>query len=156
MEGLTRLGCEVGMPSILLLDQETSFMKMVKDAEISLKDLSHRGWKEFGIKFEVAPVQGHNYHGVVERRIKSVQDVFEKIGLKKVRLHATGLQTFCKLVENNLNNLPLGYSHGRDSNNSPILKIITPNMMRMGRINSRSLSGPLRYPAGPKDYLKKV
>ena len=156
MEGLTRLGCEVGMPSILLLDQETSFMKMVKDAEISLKDLSHRGWKEFGIKFEVAPVQGHNYHGVVERRIKSVQNCFEKIGLKKVRLHATGFQTFCKLVENNLNNLPLGYSHGRDSVNSPILKIITPNMMRMGRINSRSLSGPLRYPAGPKDYLKKV
>ena len=156
MEGLTRLGCEVGMPSLLLLDQETSFMKMVRDAEINLKDLSHRGWREHGIRFEVAPVRGHNYHGLVERRIKAVQDAFVKINLKNIRLHATGLQTFCKLVENNLNNLPLGYSYGRDSNNSPILKIITPNLLRVGRLNSRSLSGPMRFPAGPKEFLKKV
>ena len=55
LEGLTRLACEVGMPFCLVLDQETSFMKMVRDAEINLKDIMLRGYKEFGIRFEVAP-----------------------------------------------------------------------------------------------------
>ena len=156
LEGLIRLGCEVGMPSCLILDQETSFMKMVRDAEVSLTDLNYRCYKEYGIKFKVAPVSGHNFIGLAERKIRAVQEAFQKLDLKNIRLHATGLQTFCKLVENHLNCLPLGYSYGRDANNTPLLKIITPNMMRMGRLNSRSLWGPMKFASGPKDYLKKV
>ena len=52
--------------------------------------------------------------------------------------------------------MPLGYSYGRDSNNSPILKLVTPNMLKIGRLNSRSLQGPIRFPTGPKELLKKV
>ena len=156
MEGLTRLACEVGMPSILILDQETSFMKMVKDSEINLLDIQQRSFTEHGIKFVTAPVAGHNFIGLTERKIRTVQETFEKMDLKSVRLHATGLQTFCKLVENQLNNTPLGYSYGRDANNTEILKIITPNMLKNGRLNSRSLKGPLKFPTGPADYLKKV
>ena len=156
LEGLVRLGCEVGFPACLILDQETSFMKAVRDAEVNLQDLSARAYREYGIRFEVAPVGGHNYNGICERKIRTVQEIFEKIGLKNVRMHATGLQTFCKLVENQLNNTPLGYSYGRDALNNPILKIITPNVMKIGRLNSRSLTGPLKFPKGPKDYIKKV
>ena len=156
LEGLTRLACEVGMPSCLIMDQETSLMKMVRDAEVNMRDLSYRVFKEFGVQCQVVPVQGHNYNGVAERKIRSVQEVFKKIGVDKCKLHAMGLQTFCKLVENHLNNTPLGYSYGRDSNNSPILKIITPNFLRVGRINSRSLAEPLKFPSGPGDYMKRV
>ena len=156
LEGLTRLACEVGMPFCLVLDQETSFMKMVRDAEINLKDIMLRGYQEFGIRFEVAPVSGHNYNGLIERKLRTVGEMFDKIELSKKRLHATGLQTLCKLVENEMNNTPLGYSYGRDSNNTPILRILTPNMMKIGRLNSRSLSGPMKYPSGPLDYLKLV
>jgi hypothetical protein len=45
---------------------------------------------------------------------------------------------------NELNNLPLGYSYGRDSDNSPLLKLIFPNMLKIGRLNSRALDGPVR------------
>ena len=116
-------------------------MKTVRDAEINLKDLSHRAYKEFGIKFETAPVHGHNFTGLTERKIRSIQEAFEKMDLKKHRLHATGLQTVLKLIENDFNNTPLGYSYGRDADNTPILKIITPNLMKIGRIHSRSLDG---------------
>ena len=73
-----------------------------------------------------------------------------------MRLQATGLQTVAKLIENNLNNLPIGFSYGRDSDNTPLLKLITPNMMKIGRLNSRALDGPVRFPTGPKDVMKKV
>mgnify|MGYP001263241085 FL=1 len=101
-------------------------------------------------------MSGHNQIGLVERRIKTITEAFEKINLKSKRLHATGLQTLCKLIENDMNNTPLGTSSGRNANNTEMLKIVTPNLLKMGRLNSRSLAGPMRFPSGPKDYLKKV
>ena len=156
VEGLSRLGCEQGFPKYLLLDQESSFMKTVRDAEINLKDLQLLSYKEHGIKCVVAPVAGHNFTGLVERKIQTVQKVFEKINFKNTHVHATGLQTIAKLVENDLNNLPLGFSYGRSSDNTPLLKLLTTNMMKIGRLNSRALSGPIRFPTGPKDVMKKV
>ena len=156
LEALMRLGCEVGFPSCLVLDQETSFLKMVRDAEVSLSDINLRSYKEFGIRFETAPVSGHNHIGLVERRIRAITDAFEKMDLKSKRLHATGLQTLCKLIENDMNNTPLGTSSGRDANNTEMLKIVTPNLLKIGRLHSRALAGPLKFPSGPKDYLKKV
>ena len=64
-----------------------------------------RSFKEHGIICEVAPVSGHNFTGLIERKIKTVQESFDKLDLKNMRLHATGLQTLAKLVENDLNNL---------------------------------------------------
>ena len=55
-----------------------------------------------------------------------------------------------------LNNLPLGYSYSRDSDNSPLLKLIFPNMLRIGRLNNRALSGPVRMPAGPGELMEKI
>ena len=156
LDGLTRLGCEHGFPKYLILDQEKSFMKAVKDAEVDLRDLSLRCFKERGIMCKTAPVSGHNYTGLIERKIRTVQDIFEKIGMKNKKLHATGLQTVAKLVENNLNNLPIGFSYGRDADNTPLLKIITPNLMKIGRLNSRVVDGPVRFPTGPKDLMVKV
>ena len=156
MEGLTRMGCETGFPRFLILDKESSFMKVVKDAEISLEDVNLRSFKEFGIEFKAAPVGAHNFNGLAERKIRSVQESFEKMDLKSERIHSSGLQTLAKLVENKLNNLPLGYSFGRDATTSPLLKLLTPNLMRMGRINSRCMTGPVKMPRGPKEMMSKV
>lgn len=156
MEGLTRLGYEQGFPSQLILDQESSFKKIVQEAEIDLQDLNLRSWREYGVSFKFAPVGAHNYIGLLERKIRTVQDCFVKIDLKSQRLHATGLQTLAKLVENHLNNLPLGYSFGPDSNNTPLLRLIMPNMLRVGRLNSRALAGSIKLPKGPKDMMNKV
>ena len=131
-------------------------MKSVKDAELDLVDINHRAFKEYGVRVEVAPVGAHNFIGLIERKIKTCQEIFERIGLDNRCLHATGLQTFCKLVENHLNNIPLGFSYGRSADNTPLLKLITPNMLRHGRLNSRSLDGPVRFPTGPKDLMVKV
>ena len=71
-------------------------------------------------------------------------------------LHATGLQTLLDLVTNEINSLPLGYSYGREENNSSSLKIITPNFFKFGRNNARSLTGPIRLPANGGELVKNV
>ena len=55
-----------------------------------------------------------------------------------------------------MNNLPMGFSYARDADNSPLLKLIFPNMLRIGRMNTRSLDGPIRLPSGPQELMEKV
>ena len=118
IDGVTRFGGEQGFPRWFVLDQESAFMAIVKGAEINLKDLQLRTFKEYGVICKVSPVAGHNFSGLIERRIRSVQEGLEKIGLKKMRLHSLGLQTLAKLIENDLNNVPIGYSYGRSDDRS--------------------------------------
>ena len=156
VDGINRMACEVGVPSFVLSDEDSSIIKVLKEAEIDVKNIDMLVHKERGIRFRICPVQGHNMHGAVEAKIKSVQECLEKSDIANLRLHALGLQSMAKLVENELNNLPLGYAYGRDENNSPLLKLIFPNLLRIGRMNNRALDGPIRMPDGPGELMKKV
>ena len=95
-----------------MIDQDSAILKGLRDAQVNLRNLQHQIYTENGIIFTTCPVGGH-----VERVIKSIQDLLEDGGLKQQRLHATGLQTLLKLVENNYNSLPIGYSYDRSCKN---------------------------------------
>ena len=156
MSGVIRLGADYGWPKHLMVDQDSALMKALYNAEVNLRDLQHVLYSEHGVMFTTCPVGGHNQHGHVERVIQSVQAMLEDTGVKTKRLTATGLQTLLKLVENNYNSLPLGYSYDRSQDNTPLFKIITPNFFKMGRNNQRALDGPVRLPTDGGEMLEKV
>ena len=156
IDGFTRLCSEVGIPTMVHVDQDTGAMAGFRTAELDFRNLQHKLHKQFGISFSTCPVGGHDQHGLVEAIIKSIQDTFDECGLKTKRIHALGWQTFCKLAENAFNNLPIGYSFARDQDNTELLKILTPNMLRVGKINSRALQGPIRLPVDKKELLEVV
>ena len=156
LEAVTRLACEMGVPKFLMVDDDSTVHKALRELEVDIKDLQFKLHTEKGITFDICPVQGHNKHGQVERTIRSIQQSLNDCGIKKLRLHATSLQTLLKLVENTYNNTPLGYRHGRDADNGPILKTISPNMMRMGHNNERALDGNIRLPLGGYEMVEKV
>ena len=156
IDGFTRLSVEVGVPSVVHVDQDSGAMSGFRDAELDFRDLQHQLHKQFGISFSTCPVSGHHQHGLVERIIRSIQETFGDYNLKQKRLHSMGWQTFCKLAENAYNNVPIGYSHGRDQDNTELLKILTPNMLRVGKINSRALQGPIRLPVSKQELLEHV
>ncbi len=60
------------------------------------------------------------------------------------------------MVDSDINSIPLGYKYGRDANESSVLKIITPNVLRMGCVNTRAMAGPMGLPTGPSELMKKV
>ena len=116
---LTRLGCEIGMPKLFLIDKDSGFMATLREAKVEMLDASLRIYKEHGLRFETCPVAGHNAHGLVERKIKTAQELMDKSGLATARMHTTGLQTATKLVENIMNNTPLCPATGHVSNLTP-------------------------------------
>ena len=94
MSAVIRLGCEVGLPAKMFIDQDRAIMCGFKTAEFELGNLQLTLEKKHGIEFEVCPVQGHNMHGQVERVIKSVQESFKDSGLLSERYHATTVPWF--------------------------------------------------------------
>ena len=66
------------------------------------------------------------------------------------------MQTLAKMLENDCNNTPFGLTSPRSEANTPLLKLISPNMMRIGRINSRNPIGPFKLPSGPKSMMDRV
>ena len=156
LDGLTRLSCEVGVPKLVLTDQDSGIMKALEEAQVSLKDMQHVCYKEKGIMFKTCPVSGHNQHGFCERMIQSVQECLTKMKVDTMRLHATGYQTLMKLIENQINSLPIGITYGRARDNSPLLQLIYPNLLRLGRNNQRMLDGPITLPKNPGQLMKKV
>ena len=156
IDGFTRLSAEVGVPSMVHVDEESGAVAGFKIAELDFLDLQHQLQNQLGISFSTCPVSGHHQHGQVERVIRSIKETFQDHKLNQKRLHSMGWQTFCKLAENAYNNLPIGYSHSRYQDNTELLKILTPNMLRVGKLNSRALQGPIRLPATKKELLEHV
>ena len=156
MEASIMLSCEVGYPKYVMCDQESSLLAAAKEIKVNLRSLSHQLYSEHGIMFEACAVGGHDQHGKVERTIRTVQDSLEDTGWKKMRIHAMGVQTLCKQVENAYNNLPLGYRYERGQDNTKMLKMLVPNMLRMGRINSRALDGPVRLSNENRKMLGEI
>ena len=155
-DGFTRLCAEVGVPTVVHVDQDSGALAAFQSAELDFRDLQHRLWTQYGITFETCPVGGHEQHGLVERIIRSIQELLNDSGVGNMRIHATGWQTFCKLAENSYNNLPFGFSYDRSQDNTELLKILTPNMLRIGRLNNRALQGPIRLPVNKKELMNQV
>ena len=156
ISGLIRLSCEVGTPKHFLVDKDSAILKALQEAEIPIKDVQRDLRSRIKVEFTTCPVSGHNFHGFIERKIRSIQEGMTTAGIGSMRLTSQGLQTLGKLIENDINNIPLGYAYGRNADNSPLLRLLTPNMMRMGRNNVRTLDGPMLLPSGPVEMMKKV
>ena len=156
MDAFTRLCCEVGCPNLVFCDRDSAGTSGFEISEMEIRNLQLELHRVRGVKFELCAVSGHDRHGHVERVIRSIQESFDDVGLKNKILHATGLQTLCKLVEMQYNNLPIGYHYGRSADNTSLLKIITPNILRVGRVNKRSLDGPIKLPVNRMEILSKV
>lgn len=95
-------------------------------------------------------------NGLAEQKIRSVSECLEAAGILKMRLHTTGFQTVLKLIENDLNNLPFGYSYGRSQENSPMLKLIFPNLLRIERNNTQALDRLITMPKNPGELMDKI
>ena len=131
-------------------------MFALNNIEFDFRDFGAEVRRAYRIEFEICPVGGHNAHGQVERVIRSVQESFDEAGFQTKKYTATALQTLAKLVENQYNALPLGYHQHERAGGSPLLKLICPNHLRVGRINSRTLDGPMRLPTNKEEYLGVV
>ena len=71
IDGVIRLCCEVGVPSLMLVDQESSILKVLR--EVDVRNLDMLLHKEKGIRFRTCPENQARY---TDRAARSLIKLF--------------------------------------------------------------------------------
>ena len=156
LDGLTRFFCETSVPKICYPDQDGALMKALSEGEISILDLQGRLHRERGILFETCLPQGHYQHGRIERRIKMLQESLERSEIRlTASATATGWQTIAKVIENEVNSIPLGYLHHQGSLN-PLMRVLCPSLLKNGTFSNRAPKGIFTIPDSTADMTANI
>ena len=139
-QALEKHATRYGVPAEMFIDQGTQ-LKAMAQAAFSVRDLQSQVIDSLGIRVHVSNAKSHEERGRVERKIRTLRETLEKTGTK-TSSPKTPLQWDCVFakIANTLDDLPM--ARGDSSNVSNLgYEIITPNSLKMGRKNSRSLEG---------------
>ena len=144
--GIERHAARYGVPGYIYIDNGTQ-LKALKHSSMSLRD--HAQLQDsLGIQVILSTVKVHSERGRVERKIRSLRESLEKMGINTDHPQ-TVLQweTLFAKIANTVDNLPM--AKGNTSNSSNLgHEIITPSRLKLGRNNYRSLEG-----SGVKLYM---
>ena len=108
---------------------------------MSLRDVHAQVQDSLGIKVVVSTAKAHSERGRVECKIRSLRESLEKMG-GNTNHTQTVLQweTLFSKIANTVDNLPMAKGNTSIATNLGY-EIITPNRLKLGRNNYRSLEG---------------
>ena len=137
---IERHSARYGVPGYMYVDNGTQ-LKALKNSSMSLRDVQVQD--SLGIQVVVSTVKKHSERGRVERKIRSLRESLEKMGINTYHPE-TVLQweTLFSKIANTVDNLPM--AKGNTSNASNLgYEIITPNRLKLGvgRNNYQALEG---------------
>ena len=155
LTGLNRFFVDCTVPKMMYPDKEGSLMAAMQEGEINLVDLQGNLSAERGILFETCASQGHYAHGRVERKIGLLKEALSRSNIVQNRLHAMGWLTIAKLIERDVNALPIGFlTHtGKESSLS---RILTPGMLKLNGMSNRAPSGVFQTPYRATELMDKI
>ena len=136
----TRFSDDFGFPKKMLADEGSQLVCGCESVVLNMTDIKSQLNREYGIDFETCPVGGHNFHGRVERKIRTIKDILVR-SIHNARLSVIEWETLCSEIANSINDLPVAI--GNETESLENLDLITPNRLRIARNNSRSPVGPL-------------
>ena len=84
-----------------------------------------------------------------------IQETLTKSNLRNSRNTATGWQTIAKLIEKEVNNVPLGYLYHQGTAN-PLLKVLCPSILKNGTFSDRAPKDIFQIPNSEEDLMKKI
>ena len=82
LDAFNRFFCESVVPKICYIDKDSAIVKVLSEGQLEIVANDGVISKQRGIKFETCSAQGHSEHGRIEARIKMIQEVFERSGVK--------------------------------------------------------------------------
>ena len=156
LDGFNRLFSEIAVPKICYPDLEGGLIKALSEGEVDMVDLSGALSRQRGIKFVPVVPQGHSAHGRVEKRIHMLQQSLERSEIRNSRCTATGWQTIAKAIERTVNSIPIGFYHHQSGGQNPLLRVLTPNSLKLVTTSDRAPVGLFNIPNGPTDIMENI
>ena len=137
---LERHSSRHGIPSEVFVDNGTQLMAL-KDVDFSIRDIDAEVYRSMGIPIHDSTGKSHVERGRVEQKIRSIREMLERTRVKATD-PMTSIQwetTFAK-ISSALDDLPMAYGDSSNTNNLGF-EILSPNRLKLGRNNFRSLEG---------------
>ena len=145
LDVFNRFFAEACVPKICFPDKDGALLKVLAEGEITMVSLEGVLSTEKGIHFRTCSAQDHSAHGRIEARIKMIQQSLERSAIKKEKLHSLGWQTVAKMMEREVNSVPLGYLH-HETDMGPLLRVLTPNCLKLNTSSDRAPVGMFSVP----------
>ena len=156
LDGLNRFFSETAVPKIIYTDEEGGLLRGLAHGEVDLVDLSGVLSRQRGVEFVTVVPQGHSGHGRIERRIRMLQQSLEQSELRKSRCTALGWQTIGKLIEHKVNSIPIGFLQHQAGGQNNLLRVLTPNSLKLITTSDRAPAGLFDIPDTPNDLMDKI
>ena len=156
MDGFNRFFDETSVPQIIYCDEEGGLVKALKYGKVDLMDLSGNLSVQRGIHFITVVPQGHSGHGRIEKRIHMLQQSLERSELRNSRCTSLGWQTLAKAIERTVNSVPIGYLHHNSGGINPLLRILTPNSLRLISCSDRAPGSLFNIPNDASKLMENI
>ena len=154
LQAYTRFSSRYGHPAKMFIDAGSQLVKACKDAEFGIIDVANELSSKYqvGIEYQTCPVGGHNQHGAVERSIRDIKSLLDRVysGLK---LDLISYETCFAWISNEMNCFPICI--GTRTSNLDHIDLITPSRLLLGRNNRRSLGGYVKM-ATPSRIMEQM
>ena len=140
LQAYTRFASRYGHPTTLRIDEGSQLMSACNNMELSIVDIRDNlaTKHQVGIDHSTCAVASHNAHGMVERSIREIKNLFKKL-YKGLKIDILSLETCFAWISSELNNLPICL--GSRTQNLDHVDLITPSRLLLGRNNRRALGG---------------
>ena len=158
LDGMNRFFCEITVPKFMFTDEEGGLIKSLKYGRVDILDLSGTLSRQRGIHFDTVVPQGHSAHGRIEKRIHMLQLSLEQSEMRNSRCTSLGWHTLGKLIEREVNSIPLGYLLHEAGGQNPLLRILSPNCLKLITTSDRAPVGLFTLPdsaAGIMDNIQE-
>ena len=156
LQGFNRFFSEASVPKICYPDKDGGLVKALSEGEIDTVDLTGSLSRQRGIKFVTVVPQGHSAHGRAEKKIHMLQESLVKSQMRNSSCTTSGWQTVAKLIEHEVNSVPIGYYHHQTGADSSLLRILTPNSLKLTTMSDRAPAGLFSIPDTPMDILDNI
>ena len=154
VQALERHAARYGMPAEIFVDPGSQLHKL-NDASFDLRDINHYLFRSMRFKVTTSTPKAHQAQGRVERRIRLVRDMLQRLFDTTEHCNTIlGWETIFARISSQVDDVPIA----RGSDTAPTdlgWEIITPNRLKLGRNNFRSLEGEIVLDFCPQSQLDR-
>jgi hypothetical protein len=154
VQALERHAARYGMPGELHVDSGSQLEKL-KDTNFNVRDVHGQECRNIKFKVIVSTPKAHQEHGRVERKIRTLREMLEKLSSTvDVCNTMIGWETLFARIASQIDDLPIARGSATAATDLG-WEIITPNRLKIGRNSHKNLDGPVVLEDCPQTQLDR-
>lgn len=140
VQALERHSKQHGVPAAVYVDNGTQLIAL-ENTKFSLRDLNSHVSDSLGLKVLVSTAKSHEGRGRAEAKVKILRSMLGKLSVKsETVMTAIQWETLFSKISSQVDDVPIAKCANTNALD-PGWEIITPNRLKLGRNNNRSLEG---------------